>query len=347
MKIQILFLIFLCSSWLQGQNLEIYVDSLMQNEIGAAVLVMKKGNVHFEKTYGVHHLEKQNSITSTSNFRMASVSKQFTATAIMILMDEGKLSPETQLSEVFPDFPNYGKQITIRQLLQHTSGLPDYTPYFPRDLNFQLRDMNILEMVYRTDSLDFQSGSKWEYSNTAYVLLGMIVEKVSDIPFYKFVENRILIPLGMVNSCFYVEGLNQIPDRVFGHVFNKDQWELRDQSIYSSLLGDGGLYTSLEEIKLWLANMKENKLLSKEIAEAMLKDVFPVNEVEDYGYGIRIGALAGNKKIYHTGSTSGFRNCVQWFPDVDLQVVVFTNSGTTDAPAIADKIARFVLVDGE
>src|SRR6185312_381692 len=190
---------------------------------GAAVLIVRNGRVLFERGYGVTDLQSQHRIDPHTNFRLASVSKQFTAMSIMLLVHDGKLHYEDRLSDVFPDFPDYGKKITIRNLLNHTSGLEDYEDLMP-DADpkvpveqIQIADEGVLDLLKKQKSTKFTPGSKWAYSNSGYVLLGLIVQKVSGQPFPNFLHERIFSPLGMTNTVAYVRGSNEVRNRAFGH----------------------------------------------------------------------------------------------------------------------------------
>ncbi len=328
---------------LVGQTLHSYVESLVENEVGAAVLVIKNDKILLEEGFGINHLEEKKAISSKSNFRVASVSKQFTAMAILKLIDDGKLSQEDTLEKLIEECPDYAKDITLRELIHHTSGLPDYGVSIKNDFPTPLQDDNVLQLLYGWEKLDFKNGTSWEYSNTAYVLLGLIVEKISGQPFHSYVQKEILDPLGMNNSCFYVRGKNKVTNRVYGHSSSEEGWELTDQSTYSALLGDGGLYTSISELKIWLQNFENNKLLSPKNKKTPFEDLYKLDEPnKNYGYGIYVENFEGHKRYRHNGLTMGFRASAHIYPDDNIIVVVLVNTGA-DAPMIADKIARHLF----
>src|SRR5215469_15070431 len=202
------------------------------NDPGAAVLVVKNGKVLFERGYGVTDLKSLSKIDARTNFRLASVTKQFTAMAIMLLVHDGRLHYEDRLTDIFPDFPEYGRAITIRHLLNHTSGLLDYE-----------------DLMQQQKTTKFTLGSKWEYSNSGYVLLGLIVQKVSGKSFPDFLHDRIFTPLGMSNTLAYVRGKNDVRNRAYGHSLEQGAWKQTDQSPTSATLGDGGVYSSLDDLE--------------------------------------------------------------------------------------------------
>src|SRR5690348_4815177 len=189
---------------------------------GLAVLVRKSGRTIFERGYGVPDLRTGVKIDAATNFRLASCTKQFTAMAIMLLVHDRKLTYDTRITDVFPEFPAYGKTIAIRNLLNHTSGLLDYEdlmtqppPNTPPEQQAQISDAEVRALLEKQSTTKFRSGTKWAYSNSGYVLLGEIVRKVSGEPFPQFLHDRIFAPLGMSNTVAYVKGKNEVPNRAF------------------------------------------------------------------------------------------------------------------------------------
>lgn len=264
---------------------------------GAAVAVLKDGRPLFERGYGVTDLKTRHKIDARTNFRLASVTKQFTAMAIMLLVHDGKLSYDQRLTDVFPDFPEYGKRITIRNLLNHISGLQDYedlmpaaNPNLPVEQQ-QINDAGVLQLLKRQTSTRFPPGSKWEYSNSGYVLLGLVVEKVSGISFPEFLHDRVFAPLHMSHTVAYVRGKNKVAGRAFGHTFENGAWKQTDQSTTSATLGDGGVYSSLEDLAKWDQALRKNTLLSRMEMEPALTPVTvpgvigPDNSPAQYGFG--------------------------------------------------------------
>ncbi|MGZ7066416.1 MAG: serine hydrolase domain-containing protein, partial [Candidatus Aminicenantales bacterium] len=187
-------------------------------EPGAAVLVVKDGRAVFERGYGVTDLRAMRRIDGRTNFRLASVTKQFTAAAVMLLVRDGKLHYDDRLTGIFPGFPDYGRAITIRHLLNHTSGLPDYEDLMPPAgpsvpvEEVQIKDAGVLELLERQKAGTFVPGTRWAYSNSGYVVLGLVVEKVSGRPFSEFLRDRVFAPLGMTNTVAYERGKNLVAD---------------------------------------------------------------------------------------------------------------------------------------
>src|SRR5580658_10768019 len=195
---------------------------------GAAALVVHHGRVVFRRGYGVTDLRTLHKINEHTDFRLASFTKQFTAACIMLLARDGKLSYDDHLTHFFPEFPAYGNSITVRNLLNHTSGLEDYEdlltqqyPGTPPEKIPQILDAGVLKLLEQQTTVKFPAGTKWEYSNSGYAVLAMIVEKVSGKPFGEFLQERIFTPLKMTNTLAYERGKNrgrsEVPHRAYGH----------------------------------------------------------------------------------------------------------------------------------
>lgn len=329
------------------------------NAPGAAVLVLRAGGTVFERGYGLADLAAGRRIDARTNFRLASPTKQFTATAVMLLVGDGKLGYETRLTEIFPDFPEYGRGITVRHLLQHTSGLQDYERLMPKyeppknsDDMRQIQDDEVLELLKsRASSTKFPPGSQWDYSNSGYVLLGLIVARVSGLPFDEFLQQRIFQPLGMVSSVAYRKGKNEVPNRAFGHSRLGDGWRRTDQSPTSATLGDGGVYSSLADLARWDRALRERALLGEEEMRAALTPVRvaqgsvvePGGARAEYGFGWFLNPYKGRPRIWHYGETVGFRTSIQRFTADDLTVIVLCNRSDLDASALALKTAELCL----
>jgi len=289
-------------------------------------MAVKDGKVMFEHSYGVADIEAKTPCTPETNFRLASVSKQFTATAILLLVDRGQLKLDDLLTKFFPGFPKYGEKITVKQLLTHTSGLPGYEDLIPNGTTLQLDDYDVLHLLMDTKEPKFAAGSKFEYSNSGYTLLGLIVEQVAQKPFHDFIKSEIFQPLGMEESVVYQRGLNEISHRAFGHEQKDGEWSLADQSLSSAVRGDGGVYTSLHGYRKWLAGIDEQKLLKKDTYEAMFSpQVKTDRNGMHYGYGWFIDEYRGEARIHHNGETRGFREVAQRFPERHAALLVQLN----------------------
>jgi CubicO group peptidase (beta-lactamase class C family) len=322
---------------------------------GAAVLVLKDGEVAFERGYGVADLKSQRPIDAHTNFRLASVSKQFTAMAIMLLVHDGKLRYDERLTDIFPDFPAYGRGITVRMLLNHTSGLLDYedlmpppNPNLPVEQT-QIQDSGVLKLLEHQSTTKFPPGSKWSYSNSGYVLLGVIVHKVSNQPYPEFLRRRIFLPLHMDDTVAYVRGRNAIKNRAFGYTLENGGWQLTDQSPTSATLGDGGIYSSLSDMAKWDRALSASTLLNRSEMQAALTPANapgveePAGVPAQYGFGWFLNSYKGHKRMWHYGETVGFRTAIQRFVDDRLTIIILCNRADFNPSALAMQIADVYL----
>ena len=311
---------------------------------GASVLVVQNDEVVFKKGYGLANLEKKILIEQKTNFRLASITKQFTAFSILLLENERLLSFDDSLTKFFPNFPKLGSNITIRQLLQHTSGLLAYEDYMNDTLTIQLKDKDVLNILMEQDSTYFQSGSKHRYSNSGYAILALLVEKLSGQTFAHFLKERIFIPLKMNSSIAFENGISTVENRAFGYANTDSGFIFTDQSLTSAILGDGGIYSSTLDLVKWNNEIDNPTLLPKKKLElAFEKLVLPNGEVVNYGFGWRLDPYRSFERPYHTGGTSGFSNIYMKIPELDLAIFVLINIREYDAKGYAEKIADIII----
>ena len=323
---------------------------------GLAVLVRKDGRTVFQRGYGVRDLRSLRKIDAVTDFRLASFTKQFTAMAVMLLAHDGKLRYDQALTEIFPDFPAYAHAIKLRHLLTHTSGLPDYEDVMDARLwtpDHQIQDEDVLALLQRQTAPKFAPGTSWAYSNSAYVLLGLMVAKVSGEPFGQFLEDRIFKPLHMTGTLAYRNGRNTVPQRAYGHSRKAGKFVETDQSSTSATLGDGGVYSNLADLAEWDAALQNHTLLTEGEMSAALTPVKLANGGQPnwpsapggdnlhpgkpvaYGFGWFLDPYQGRPRMWHAGSTQGFRTAIQRFPAEKLTVIVLSNRTDFDAAALA------------
>lgn len=325
---------------------------------GGAVLVIKDGVAVFSRGYGVADLRSLRRIDEHTNFRLASCSKQFTAMAVMLLVHDGKLHYEDRLTDIFPDFPDYGKSITIRNLLNHTSGLLDYedlmaqpAPGTPPEEVPQIKDAGVLELLKRQKTTKFPPGTKWDYSNSGYVVLAMVVERVSGQPFGQFLHDRIFTPLEMKETVAYEKGKNTVTHRGYGHTHDRGAWRGMDQSPTSATLGDGGVYSSLDDLAKWDRALAHHTLLSEaEMKPAMTPVQVPDGSIQEpdgqpaaYGFGWFLNPYRDHSRMWHYGETVGFRTTIQRFVDDKLTIIVLCNRDDVVPASLALKVADLFL----
>lgn len=339
MKIRILFfltaLLVSCntaknmSSTTENQNKEL-IDFLFReyegNKPGASVLVMKEGEFLLNKSYGFADIKNNIKTSATTNYRIASVTKQFTAMAIMLLEAQGKINYETTLREVFPNFPKYGDDITIRHLITHRSGLINYNRFIEKERTEQILDNEILEKLMETDSTYFSPGSKYAYSNTGYAVLAQIIEKVSGVSFSEFMKREVFDKIDMKNTQVF-EVNKPIENRAYGYIVRDTSITAKDQSISSAVQGDGGIYSSVLDYAKWDKALYTDTLLPQEkLQEAFYAWEGDVKtDKSGYGYGWRISYHNNIKVVQHGGSTTGFSTHMIRVPSEQLTAVIFTN----------------------
>ena len=325
------------------------VVAALPDSPGACVLAVDNGEVIFQQAFGVTNVDSKVPCTPRTNFRMASVSKQFTATAILLLVDQGKLSLDDTLDKFFPGFPEYGKKITVKQLLTHTSGLPDYEELIPEGTTLQLDDLDIVQILLDTKEPLFEPGSQWRYSNSAFVVLGMIAEIAAEQPFHQFMSNQIFTPLGMSDTCIYQRGLNEVKNRAFGHELKDGAWALADQSVTSATRGDGCVYTSLQDYLKWMRGHAERKLISDKMHNAMYSpQVKTTRGDSSYGFGWFLDEYRGETRVQHNGDSRGFRLCVQAYPERMAAVVLQFNGNVEDEMMkVGEQMSDILLFDRE
>lgn len=355
---------------LSAKVASIFSSLIQPDDPGVAVLAKKDGKVLFEKGYGVRDLHSRAQIDPQTNFRMASVTKQFTAMAIMLLIHDGKLHYDDRLTDVFPDFPAYGKTITIRNLLTHTGGLPDYEELMEREERHggarwtpehQIQDEEVLGLLKAEPAGLFAPGTRWEYSNSGYVVLGLIVAKVSGTPYREFMLRRIFEPLKMNDTLVYEKGKNAISRRAYGHSKEHDKLVETDQSSTSATLGDGGIYSNVEDLAKWDEGLEKHTLLSEKEMRPALTPVKLANGSEPYwprdpnaakgddptavayGFGWFLEPYKGYARSYHDGSTQGFRTTIQRFKNDHVTVVVLSNRADLNPNELSLKVVEILL----
>ncbi|MBI1289876.1 serine hydrolase [bacterium] len=315
------------------------------DEPGCAVGVYLNGEPLFEGCHGVRALGGTEPITPTTNFRIASVSKQFTAAAILLLAERGQLRLAASLCDLFPGFPAYGAEITVAELIGHTSGIKDYEDLIPSDFSGTFRDADVLHLMTQQESGDFAPGSAYHYSNTAYALLALIVEKITCESFPSFLEHNLFGPAGMKRSLAWDDRIAVVDERAMGHRRDKaGAWELRDQGLTTSVLGDGGIYTSIREYALWDLALRNDRILSP----AALRQAYTPGRLDDgsstgYGFGWRIEEKRGLMVCHHTGSTTGFNSFARRIPSIGLCTIFLANRNGDEPKNLAPKIEDLAL----
>jgi len=325
------------------------VDSLFsaytgQAVPGASVVVVRDGQVVLRRAYGMADLERRVAATPETDYRLASVSKQFTATAIMLLAKDGRLRYDQPIRDFLPELPAATRDVTVRNLLNHTSGLVDYEDLIPDSRTTQLNDNDVLAYLAAKDSLYFAAGTQYRYSNSGYVLLGMIVARAAGMSLPAFLRARIFEPLGMRASVMHVEGSDTVPHRAFGYSPQGGGFMQTDQSVTSATLGDGGIYTNVDDMVRWDAALAQATLVdTATLTLATTPPPLPAGATTEYGFGWFVDTYRGERRWRHTGETSGFRNAILRFPNRRLTIVILTNRSSGEPQAMAERIADLLL----
>jgi len=314
---------------------------------GAALAIVKDGEIIYKRGYGMAKLEDDLVMTPSKVFDIGSVSKQFTAACVAILALEGKLSLDDDVRQYIPELPTYERPITLRHLLHHTSGLRDYNALlslagFRPDSDCPTVE-EALEIICRQKRLNHPPGEEYSYTNTGYFLLGQIVERVSGKSLNQFAQERIFQPLGMKNTLFQDNHHQIIKNRASGYSPEGDGFRL-EMSNWDEV-GDGNVYTTVEDLFLWDQAFYNYKL-GRELMD-MLHTQGKLNNGQtiDYAFGLVMGSYRGLRTVSHSGSWAGFRASLIRFPDEKFSIICLSNLSTFNPAAISYKIADIYLAD--
>ena len=298
---------------------------------GAAFALVKDRELILSIGYGLANLSSSTPVGASTNFRLASVTKAFTAMCVLKLVDSGKINLGDRLSSFIPGLPGYADDITMRMMLGHTSGLGDYESDVPEDYQGQVHEDYVVEKVRSLSSTYFPPGSRFQYSDTAYVLLGSIVERVSGVPFPRFVEKEIFRPLGMTGSRLFEGDGAKIKDRAYGYTKTGAAFKSNDQSKTSATLGDGCVYSSIDDLVKWDRALNSGEIVS----EGLLEEAFNPGKLNnslptEYGFGWFIINRNGIKILHHAGETAGFQNKFIRVPEKGIALIILTNRDSWD-----------------
>jgi CubicO group peptidase (beta-lactamase class C family) len=327
----------------QDGNPAARVDSLVAVEMrwqripGLSLAVVRDGRVVLARGYGMANLEHQVPVKPETIFQSGSVGKQFTATLVMMLVEEGKIGLDDPITRYFPDGPEAWKAITVRHLLTHTGGTTDY----PEDFDFR-RDYTEDELLKRaaTIPLAFTPGERWSYSNLGYLMLGVLIHKVSGKFYGDLLDERIFTPLGMETARVITEE-DIVPNRAAG--YRLDKGEVKNQEWVAPTINttaDGSLYLTALDMAKWDAALYGERLLKRVSLEQMWAPVrLNDGKTEPYGFGWRFDEVNGQRIIEHGGAWQGFTSFIARYPGQRLTVIVFTNLSGADPGRVAHRVA--------
>jgi D-alanyl-D-alanine carboxypeptidase len=307
------------------------LDHMLENAFpeetpGAAALVQKQGEILLRKGYGCANLEWGLPITPDTVFRIGSVTKQFTAVAILMLKEQNKLVLSDPIEKFIPSYPTHGHTITIEHLLTHTSGIKSYTnmkEWLPAwGKNFTLDE---LVDFFKFQPMEFSPGTRWAYNNSAYILLTAIIEKVSGTTFDSFLQEHIFEPLGMKQTCLELPG-KIIPRRASGYSFGPKGWAVADYISMTQPLGAGGMVSTVDDLAVWDTALYEGKILPVAAFEKAHTSFRLLDGSQtDYGYGWGVDTYQGQTVLHHGGGIHGFVCYVARMPGTRTFAVVLTN----------------------
>ena len=316
-----------------------YVHAWMEiNRFSGAILLARDGEILVNKGYGMANYEHGIPNTSQTKFRIGSLTKSFTAAAIMMLQEQGKLSVNDPLSKYIPDYPN-GDKIQLVHLLTHTSGIPDHTklPGFYKDR--RVYPFKLTETIARFKNLplEFAPGEKFSYSSSGYILLGYIIEQVTGMPYGDYLDRHIFTPLGMEGSGF--EHADQvIPGMASGYDYRDDMVVKAAYRNITNAHASGALYSTTEDLYRWDRALYTDKILSKGSLERMFTPY-----MDHYGYGWGIVDLFGRKMVAHNGDTEGFRSNISRFPKDNVCIIILSNQEQAEVGRMSADLAAMLF----
>ncbi|NIN72257.1 MAG: serine hydrolase [Gemmatimonadetes bacterium] len=314
---------------------------------GAALAVARDGEIVYEQGYGLAQLEYEIPITPTTVFHVASVSKQFTAFAVAMLADQGKLSLDDDIRTHLPEVPDFGDTITIRHLIHHTSGLRDQWVLLAM-AGWRLDDVitrdQIMRLVRRQRELNFTPGDEYLYCNTGYTLLAEIVERVTGQSFAEWTADNIFRPLGMTDTHFHDDHELVVPNRAYSYA-RRDNGYRKAVLSYANV-GATSLFTTVRDLVKWEKNLSDGKVGGPAVIEAMhRRGILNNGDTLSYAFGLGIGEYRGLRTVGHSGSDAGYRSYVTRFPEEDFIVVVLSNLGDFSSSSMARRVADVYLAD--
>lgn len=328
----------------QADDLDVYVRNQMKAQHVPAVVwgVFKDGKVVKSRAYGWANVELGVPATTNSVFEIGSVSKQFTATALLMLVEGGRLSLDDRIDTYIADLPEAWRPATLRQLLQHTSGIPDMEAIFGYESYRNIYTPRQIIEIANSRPMDFKPGEGWSYSNTGYYLAAMVLEKVSGKTYGQFLKERIFQPLGMAHTQ-ESDPTDLIRNRAAGYrVLESGQWEVRDAMQPTACLGAGTLVSTLEDMAKWDAAITQHRLLKPATQEIMFTEGRTTKGPTGYGMGWFISPWRGNPSYEHSGGTAGFSCDYRRFPQAGVSAMVFTNLYANSVGATAFRAADMV-----
>ena len=336
-----------------NEAMEARLDELLDewdkpNSPGFAFAVIRDGDIVYNRCVGMANLDYNIPITLSTVFDIASMAKQFTAACIVLLVEEGKISLDDDIREYIPEFPDYGATITISHLIHHTSGIRDYSELMlMAGMSYEniYEAQEIFDLIFRQRKLNFSQGEQHSYSNSGYILLGLIVERVTGLSLSEYAAKHIFEPLGMGDTFIYDDRTRIIKNRAIGYTqgtgggYRVEHWPN-----WTTPSGDGYLYTTVEDMLLWDRNLYDSKIGGPDFNTLMLtRGVLNNGDTIDYAFGLKAGTHRGLKTWRHSGGWAGFRSLIIRFPEQKVTAICLANVTGIDQNKLCTKAAEIYL----
>lgn len=312
-----------------------FLENVIKCEKQGYAFYYKNQNLEIKEVNGILKDDEAQKISFDSHFRLASVTKQFIARGIIELFDIYDIKLQDSPKKFFPELPNYFQNITIKQLLNHTSGVYDYED-MPHNEN-QIHDIDILTFLNTTNNTYFPSGTMFKYSNTGYILLSLIIEKVSNMPIDVFLQKNVFSKAHLTDTLVNYEGKTHIKDRAYGHILLNGELIVKDQYWCSATIGDGGIYSTVNDLNKWI------DFLLKDANKLMFETNYLPNGINtEYGFGMRIIECNNQKIYYHCGDTIGTNTLILF--NENMRLIFLTNHHNIDTAIIKDNLLNYLSV---
>jgi CubicO group peptidase (beta-lactamase class C family) len=327
----------------QTDSLDSFLKKTFTSIPGAAVSVIHRGSIVFERGYGYADAEKKSLIDANTRFELASVTKQITAMAVMMQKEAGKFQYDSAVADFFPEFRSFAQGATIRNLLQHTAGFPDYSELCPG--TGPARNADIVNLLVKKARIDFQPGSRFAYSNTGYDLLAVLVERTSGLSYPDFVEQKLFAPLGMKDTFVNRWGIPPKPNLARSYINPSTPAESPDVVNCNTIYGDGSVFSTAHDMALWNLYLEKNTVVgtTTSMDEAYQPGKTTDGGTSPYGFGWGLRPLSDMKQFSHTGAWGGYRTINARFPEKQFAVVVLTNAPGGDLQTVVTKAIEVYL----
>lgn len=314
---------------------------------GCAVAIRRGGETVFERAVGMAQLDHDIPLTSTSVLYVASIAKQFTAAATLMAAHEGLIDLDADMRRYLPEFPDHGATITVRNLLHHTSGIPDFLLQLrDRGIPWEnvLTDPMVWQLLREQSALEFAPGTKIQYSNSGYLLLAEIIRRTTGESLGRYADRKLFAPLGMAGTHFHEDRTAIVKGRAFGYDPGPDGVWHTNYNMNFDRVGGGGLYTTLGDLERWDAAFDSDQLGLPDFAGQMYRrGVLTNGDSVDYAAGLGVGTRHGHRRVAHGGGFMAFRTMFVRYPEVHVSVITLCNDGSADATSLSASIEDVLL----